>query len=366
MEATGIPVPHRLIKEKIMIANFVKKGLSLLVLPLAAMLPAQLDAQVNTDTVNIYSARKQELIKPLLEDFWKSTGIQFNLVTGKADELLTRLELEADATPADLFITVDAGRLHRAKDAGVLQTVDDPLVADSVPGHLRDQDGYWVGLSKRARAIVYAMDRVDESELSTYEALTDPEWAGRICIRSSSNIYNQSLVASMIAALGVEETERWANGIVNNMARPPSGGDTDQIKAVAAGECDLAVVNSYYFGRLAGSEDPNQREIVEKLRIFWPNQQASDRGTHINVSGAGITKHAKNPEGALKLLRFLVSSKAQSWYSAVNHEFPVAEGSAISSTLLDWGDFREDQVNLSQLGVNNRKAVEIMDRAGWQ
>ena len=321
-----------------------RMGLAMQAALLTAMIPSQLPAQSDQNEVNIYSARKQELIEPLLDDFHASSGIEVNLVTGRADELLTRLKLEADATPADLFITVDAGRLHRAKEAGVLQPVDDAGILGAVPDHLQDKDGQWVGLSKRARAIVYSADRVDAARLSTYEALTDPEWKGRICIRSSSNIYNQSLVASMIVASGVDATEEWAKGMVDNMARPPAGGDTDQIKAVAAGECDLAVVNSYYFGRLVGSDDSESRKIVENLRIFWPNQGDGERGTHINVSGAGITRHATNREGALELLRFLVSADAQDWYSAVNHEFPTVIGAPVSDTLLAWGEFREDDV----------------------
>ena len=347
-------------------ARSARMGLAMPAALLTALLPSQLPAQSDREAINIYSARKQELIQPLLEDFQAMSGIEVNLVTGNADELLTRLELEAEATPADLFITVDAGRLHRAKEADVLQPIDDAGITDAVPAHLQDRDGQWIGLSKRARAIVYATDRVDEGRLSTYEALTDTEWKGRICIRSSSNIYNQSLVASMIVASGVDATEEWAKGMVANMARRPAGGDTDQIKAVAAGECDLAVVNSYYFGRLAGSDDADNRKIVENLRIFWPNQGDGERGTHINVSGAGITKHAKNRDGALELLRFLVSADAQDWYSAVNHEFPTVVGAPVSPTLLAWGNFREDDLGLSLLGVNNRAAVEIFDRAGWK
>ena len=245
--------------------------------------PFGASAQSGDGVVNIYSARKQELIVPLLRDFEEQTGIEFNLVTGKADELLKRLELEADATPADIFITVDAGRLHRAREAGVLRPIDDELVTGAVPAHLQDKDGYWIGLSKRARVIVYSANRVDADKLSTYEALADPQWHGRICIRSSSNIYNQSLVASMIVESGSAAAEEWARGLVGNLARSPAGGDTDQIRAVAAGECDLAVVNTYYFGRLAGSSNPDDVQTVQKLKIHWPNQEG--RGAHVNVSG---------------------------------------------------------------------------------
>ena len=328
--------------------------------------PGLAPAQDSSDVVNIYSARQEALIQPLLEIFQERTGIAYNLLSGNADELLRRLELEGDATPADVFITVDAGRLYRAKQAGVLQPIDDEAVTSAVPGHLQDEDGLWVGLSKRARVIVYSADRVSGGELSTYEALADGGWANRICIRSSSNIYNQSLVASMIEAAGTEATESWARGIVANMARHPAGGDTDQIKAAAAGECDVAVANTYYFGRLAGSDDPDNRTIVSNLRIHWPNQGDGERGTHVNVSGAGITKHAGHRDAAIELLRFLMSKEAQEWYAAVNFEFPVVPGTPVSPVLEALGEFVEDDLPLSALGLRNREAVQLMDRAGWR
>ena len=318
------------------------------------------------DTVNVYSARKEALILPLLERFRAETGIQFNLVTGKADELLKRLQLEGSATPADMLITVDAGRLHRAKEAGVLQKIGSDAVDRAVPENLRDADGFWTGLSRRARTIVYARDRVDAGNLSTYEGLTDPRWKGRICIRSSGNIYNQSLVASMIETVGVERTEAWARGLVRNFARPPAGGDTDQLRAVAAGECDVAIANTYYFGRLVASAKEKDRKVAAALAPFWPNQGPGDRGVHVNVSGAGVTAHAKHRDNAVRLLEFLVAPESQSWYAEVNHEYPVVEGAPVSETLRSFGEFKADTLNLTRLGVNNRKAVELMDRAGWR
>ena len=275
------------------------------------------------ESVNIYSARKEALILPILERFRDQTGIEFHLVTGKADALLKRLQLEGDASPADIFITVDAGRLHRAKEAGVLQKIGSESIDAAVPAHLRDADGFWVALSKRARTIVYARDRVDATALSTYEGLVDPMWEGRICIRSSGNIYNQSLVASMIEANGAERTEAWAEALVDNFARPPAGGDTDQLRAAAAGECDLAIANTYYFGRLAASNEEEDQAVAAALDVFWPNQGEGDRGAHVNVSGVGITAHAQNRDSAIRLLEFLVSPEAQSWYAEVNHEYPV-------------------------------------------
>ena len=314
--------------------------------------------------VNVYSARQEALILPLLERFEAETGIDVKLVTGKADALLKRLETEGRSTPADLFITTDAGRLQRAKDAGVLQSVDSAVLRERIPAKLRDRDNQWFGLSQRARVIFYAKDRVDPGELSTYEALTEPRWQGRICIRSSGNIYNQSLVASMIASLGVEATEAWARGLVANFARKPAGGDTDQLRAAAAGLCDIAIANTYYFGRLVNSDKAKDRQVAEKLGIFWPNQDG--RGAHVNVSGAGVTKHARHRDNAVRLLEYLSNAESQAWYAEVNNEYPVVPGAEISETLRNFGDFSADSLNLTRLGENNRAAVELMDRAGWR
>ena len=238
------------------------------------------------------------------------------------------------------------------------------MLENRIPRHLRDSENYWFGLSQRARVIFYAKDRVDPKQLSTYEALADELWRGRICIRSSSNIYNQSLVASMIAAHGVEATEDWARRLVKNFARKPAGGDTDQLRAAAAGQCDIAVANTYYYGRLASSDKPADREVAEALGLFWPNQ--SGRGAHVNVSGAAVTRHAKHPEAAERLLEFLVNSESQTWYAEVNNEFPVVADAETSELLQSWGEFKSDTLNLSRLGENNREAVQLMDRAGWR
>jgi len=314
--------------------------------------------------VNVYSARKEALILPLLQSFKDQTGIGFNLITAKADALLKRLESEGQSTPADIFITTDAGRLQRAKDAGVLQPIENPILAARIPENLRDKENYWFGLSQRARVIFYARDRVDPAELSTYEALADAKWKQRICIRSSGNIYNQSLVASMIEAHGVEQTEAWARGLVANFARKPAGGDTDQLRAAAAGLCDIAIANTYYFGRLVNSAKDDDQKVATGLGLFWPNQ--AGRGTHINVSGAGITKYASHPEAAERLLEFLVNAESQTWYAEVNNEYPVVVDAKTSATLVSFGKFKGDGLNLNHLGENNRAAVQLMDRAGWR
>lgn len=314
--------------------------------------------------VNVYSARKENLIKPQLDKFTEETGIKVNLVTGKADALLERLRREGRNSPADMLITVDAGRLHRAKEAGVLQTVESVELEEAIPAAYRDPEGYWYGLSLRARPILYVKGKVKPQELSTYEDLASDRWRKRICIRSSGNIYNQSLVASMIESDGEEATEKWARGLVANLSRPPSGGDRDQIKAAAAGQCDIAVANTYYLGMMLNSKDAAEVQAAEKVAVFWPNQD--DRGAHVNVSGAGVTKASRHHDNAVNLIEFLAGEDAQRWYADVNYEYPVRDGVEVSETLQAWGEFKADDINLSRLGGNNAAAVKLMDRAGWK
>lgn len=317
----------------------------------------------STEELNVYSARKEAYIKPLLDQFAKAHNVTVNLVTSKADALIQRLKSEAENTPADILITVDAGRLYRAKQAHLLQAIDSDKLVHSAPAQYMDPEGYWFGLSLRARTLIYHPQRVDPQHLSSYEALTDQQWAQRICIRSSSNIYNQSLVASMIAHHGIDATQQWANGLVRNLARNPQGGDRDQIKAVAAGQCDVAVVNTYYLAKMmAGSAE--EKAVADQVRVFWANQ--ADRGTHVNVSGIGVTKYASNTELAIKLIEFLYTDQAQSWYGDVNMEYPVRSGIVTHPTLISWGEFKADPLALDQLGIFNSDAVKIMDIAGWK
>lgn len=315
--------------------------------------------------VNIYSARKENLIKPLLDQFSAETGIKTNLITASADKLLTRMVNEGRNTPADILITVDAGRLYRAVQADIFQPIESRKIEQAVPAHLRDPDKLWIGLSQRARVIFYAPDRVNPDQLSSYENLAQEQWKKRICIRGSGNIYNQSLVASMIVANGEQATQDWAKAMVNNMARPPKGGDRDQIKAAAAGQCDIAIANTYYYGKmLEHKKDSTQYQAAKKMAIFWPNQDG--RGAHVNISGAGISKYSHNRENAIKLLEFLVSPDAQDWYASVNYEYPVNAEVMPSGLLASWGSFKADDLNLSKLGELNADAVKIMDRAGWK
>lgn len=316
--------------------------------------------------VNIYSARKESLIKPVLDKFSEENDVVVNLITGSADALLSRLKAEGDASPADLFITVDAGRLHRAKEAGVLQSLHSDILDKNIPSHLRDSDGYWFGLSQRARVIFYNPEKVAAKDLSTYEDLADPKWKGRICVRSSANIYNQSLVASMLDADGREKTQAWIKGLMSNLARPPFGGDVDLLKAVSAGVCDLTLANTYYYGRLGQSDRANEREVYKSVKLFWPNQGKGERGAHVNVSGAGITAAATNIENAKLVLEFLTSKASQEWYAHVNNEYPVVNGIGAPEMLAPYGTFRADTISLSTLGENNREAVELMDIAGWK
>ncbi|MCG6983977.1 MAG: Fe(3+) ABC transporter substrate-binding protein [Thiocapsa sp.] len=312
----------------------------------------------------MYSARKEELIKPLLDRFTEQTGVEVNMVTDKAETLLKRLQSEGINSPADLLVTVDAGNLHRARAAGVTQAVHSQALTEAIPATYRDPDGHWFGLSLRARPIMYVDGKVEPGSLSTYEDLANPMWKGRICVRSSDNVYNQSLVASMIAADGVEATEAWARGLVANMARPPQGGDRDQIAAAAAGLCDIAIANTYYLVGMLTSGDPSQVTAAEAMRVLWPNQDG--RGAHVNVSGIAMTRSARNQEAALKLMEFLASPESQAWYAEVNGEYPIRKDAEISKLLRSWGTFKADDLQLSKLGELGPDAVRLMDRAGWK
>lgn len=315
-------------------------------------------------TVNVYSARKEALIKPVLEQFTEQTGIEVRLLTGGGDALLARLRNEGENSPADLFLTVDAGNLHRAAEAGIFQPINDADVLSKVPAHLHGADKMWIGLSLRARPIFYAKDRVDPSQLQGYEDLAAAQWNKNVCIRSSDNIYNQSLTAALLEHWGPEKTEAWAEGLVSNLAKPPVGGDRDQIKAVAAGVCDIAVANTYYLGLMEASSDADEREAASKVKIFWPNQDSF--GTHVNVSGIGLTKHAKHTEEAQQLIAFLLSEEAQKWYAATNNEYPAVSDVEWSERLQAWGEFKMDDIDMRYLGENNAAAVKLMNRAGWR
>ncbi|MEM9161868.1 MAG: Fe(3+) ABC transporter substrate-binding protein [Cyanobacteria bacterium P01_F01_bin.4] len=318
----------------------------------------------NRNVVNLYSSRHYDTDESLYESFKEATGIQVNVIEASADQLIERIKSEGANSPADLLMTVDAGRLWRAEQEDLFEPVSSSVLTETIPDYLRHPDGLWFGLTKRARALIYNKDRVDPGELSTYEALTEPKWRGRILVRSSNNIYNQSLVGSIIAAHGETEAEQWVNGLVRNFAREPEGNDVGQIRAAAAGLGDIAIANTYYLARLMKSDSPTNQEIARRIRVFFPNQ--SDRGTHINISGAGVLKTAPNKESAIKFLEYLISPEAQEIFAEGNNEYPVVEGVAVNSTVASFGDFKEDSVNASIIGSNNSAAVRVCDRAGWQ
>lgn len=321
-------------------------------------------ARESDQSVSVYSHRHYDVDQRLYDEFTRQTGIRVNVVKAGADELIQRLEAEGEDTPADILITADAGRLYRAKERDLLQPINSDILKERIPAHLRDPDDYWFGLTKRARVIAYARDRVSPGDLSRYEDLTDDRWNGRISIRSSSNIYNQSLLASIIAHRGETAARQWARGVVQNFARAPKGNDRDQMKAVAAGNADIAVVNTYYVGIMANSENEEERKVAAGLTILFPNQQG--RGTHVNVSGAGVTAHASHREHAVRLLEFLVSNEAQHEFAAANYEYPVVPGVALSEIVVSWGDFKDDSLSLSRLGELNTLAVRIFDEVGWR
>jgi len=313
--------------------------------------------------VNVYSARHYDADQTLFGLFTAETGIQVNLIEAGADELIERIRSEGANSPADVIVTVDAGRLWRADEAGLLASIDSQTLEVAIPASLRHPDGRWFGLSQRARGIVYSLDRVDPAELSTYEDLASEAWRDRVCIRSSTNIYNISLTASVIATAGVEAAQAWADGIARNLARNPQGGDTDQIRAVAAGECDVAIVNHYYLARLIASSDAGDRAVAEEVGWLFPNQD--DRGTHVNISGAGVVATAPNPGNAVRFIEFLATAEAQEIFARANHEYPAREGVAVSEAVAGFGDFRSDAVNVSAYGESSAEALRVMDRAGW-
>ncbi|WP_092013521.1 Fe(3+) ABC transporter substrate-binding protein [Marinobacter daqiaonensis] len=321
-------------------------------------------ANVSASEVNLYSARHYDSDQVIYDAFTEATGIKVNLIEGKSDALIERIKREGVASPADVLITVDAGNLWRADQEGVFQAVDSGVLKDRLPDQLRHPDGHWFGFSQRLRVIYYNREDFDPSQISTYEDLAKPKFDGEICIRSSTNIYNQSLLASLVEHHGAEEAEEWAKGVVNNMARDPQGGDTDQIRAVAAGECNLAVGNHYYYARLLNSDDVADREVARKVGIIFPNQ--SGRGVHANIGGAGVVATAPNRENAVRFLEFLASPTAQEVFAGSNHEYPAVEGVLANPVLDSWGNLNIDDVNVSVLGENNPEAVRIFDRAGWR
>lgn len=326
---------------------------------------APAETQADAGVINIYSARHYQSDEDLYQAFTDATGIRVQRIEGKDDALIERILQEGDASPADILFTVDAGRLWRAEQAGIFQAVSSPLLEERIPAQLRHPEGKWFGFSTRARIIYYDKTRIEPGAITRYEDLADPRWEGELCIRSGGNIYNLSLMASLIEAHGLAAAEEWARGVVANFARDPQGGDTDQIRAVAAGECGIALANTYYFARLMKSDDPADQAVVERVGWVFPNQD--DRGTHVNISGAGIVANAPNAAGALKFLEFLSSPEAQTLFARGNNEYPVVEGAALDNPALETlGEFKVDAVDATVYGENQAEAQRALDRAGWK
>ena len=315
-------------------------------------------APTHAEEVVVYSARIEQMIKPIFDAFTKETGIDVRYLTDKEGPLLERLKAEGKNTPADMLLTVDAGNLWQAAQEGLLKSVESKILEANIPSHLQDPQNRWFGLSVRARTIVYNTTKVKPSELSTYEALGDAKWKGRVCLRSSKKVYNQSLVAMMIAEHGETKTEKIVDSWVDNLATDPFADDTKAMEAVAAGQCDVTVVNTYYFGRLM------EKNPKLPLGIFWPNQNGT--GVHVNVSGAGVTAHAKNDKGAVRLLEFLSSEKAQNLFADVNLEYPVNPKVKPDAAVASWGNFKQNSINVAKAGELQATAVKLMDRAGYK
>lgn len=314
--------------------------------------------------VNVYTHRHYEVDKQLFAEFTEQTGIEVNVLKAGADELMVRIENEGERSPCDLLVTVDAARLVKAKEKGILQPISSEELDTNIPANMRDADGYWYAQTLRGRILVYSKDRVQPKELTTYEDLVQPEWQGRLLVRSSSNIYNQSLMASIIEHNGPEAAEAWAKGIVGNLAQDPKGKDRDQVKFIASGIGDVALVNTYYLGKMLNSEDPAEVEAAEAVGIFFPNQEG--RGAHVNISGAGVAVNSPNKENAILLLEFLSQPDAQMRFAEANYEYPVHPNVAPSDLLKSWGPFKADEISLEQLGKRNAEAVATFDAAGWQ
>ncbi len=312
--------------------------------------------------INLYSSRHYDTDLALYEDFTKATGITVNRIEADADALIERIQSEGEFSPADLLITVDAGRLWRAEEAGILGAVDSPILKERLPDHLRHPDGLWFGLSMRARVIIYNKVKGAPQGLANYADLADPKFKGQICMRSSSNIYNISLLSSIIAHKGPAEAEKWAKGVVANFARAPEGNDTSNIDAVASGECGLSLVNTYYLARYAS--DPEKKAVFDAVGVIFPDQ--ADTGTHVNISGAGLVKTAPNRANAIRFLEYLTEEKAQRYFADGNNEYPAAKGLAANSAVEKLGKFKADTLNAATIGKGQAEAVRIFDRAGWK
>ena len=315
--------------------------------------------------VNVYSGRHYQTDEALYSGFTKATGIKINRIEAGEDAIIERIRNEGARSPADVMITVDAGRLWRADQLGLFQPVKSQLLESRIPASLREPGGHWFGFSTRARVIAYNKDKVRPGEITTYEQLADPKWKGRVCMRSSTNVYNLSLMGALIDHLGEANAEAWAKGVRANLAQDPKGGDTDQLKAVAAGLCDVTVSNQYYYARLARSAKADEKQVAGKLAIVMPNQ--STWGTHVNISGAGVLKNAPHRDNAVKFLEYLASDEAQRYFADGNNEWPAVRTVKVDNPVLNaLGDFKRDALNVAMLGKNQPGSQKIYDRVAWK
>jgi iron(III) transport system substrate-binding protein len=338
----------------------VFKGIAL---ALACLFAGSVAAQ--DQVLNLYSSRHYQTDEALYSNFTKTTGIKINRIEGGEDPLIERIRNEGARSPADVLITVDAGRLWRAQQLGMFQPVKSPVLESRIPASLREPGGLWFGFSTRARLIAYNKAKVQPREIQTYEDLADPKWKGRVCMRSSTNIYNLSLLGALIDHLGEDKAQAWAKGVRANLAVEPKGGDSDQLKAVAAGECDVTVSNQYYYARLLRSQKPDEKQAGERIGIVFPNQKTW--GTHVNISGAGVLKHAPNREAAVRFLEYLASDEAQRYFADGNNEWPAVPSVKIDNPVLSQlGDFKRDTINVSVLGKNQPNSQKIYDRVAWK
>lgn len=314
--------------------------------------------------VNLYSQRHYKVDEKQYENFTKKTGIKVNVIKANADELIERLKNEGENSPADLFVSVDAGKLQKGANLGLFQKVSSSVIENNVSNDLLDKNGFWIPITYRARIIVYSNDRVKKEDLSTYEDLSNEKWKGRILVRSSSNAYNQALMSSIVANLGSDVASKWSKAVVQNFARDPKGSDRDQVKAIAAGQGDIAIVNSYYIGLLLSSQKEEELNAGKAVSVFFPNQ--NDRGSHINISGIGLAKNSPNKENAIKLMEYLTSEEAQKTYVNNSYEYPANPMVKPSKIVQDWGEFKRDNLDLNNLGVYRDEALKIFDKTGWK
>jgi iron(III) transport system substrate-binding protein len=337
------------------------KGLAVV---LAAFVAAG-TGQAQDNVVNVYSGRHYQTDEALYTGFTKATGIKVNRIEASEDAIIERVRNEGQRSPADVMITVDAGRLWRAEQLGLFQPVKSATLEARIPESLRDPAGQWFGFATRARVIAYNKDKVRPGEIGTYEELADPKWKGRVCMRSSTNVYNLSLMGALIDHLGEQKAEQWAKGVRANLAQEPSGGDTDQLKAVAAGQCDVTVSNQYYYARLVRSAKPDEKQVAERIGIVFPNQ--ATWGTHVNISGAAVLKHAPHREAAVKFLEYLAGDDAQRYFADGNNEWPAVRGVKVDNPALNaLGDFKADRLNVAVLGRNQPSSQKIYDRVAWK